>query len=237
MNGQSLWSERYDLAESEFFDVSDAVTNEVVSRIAASLESEALARARRVPAESWDSYSHLLQGIAYHHKSWHMAHNVAMAIRHLTRFQDIKTERGLIDYNDMEQLALRALDEPAVAERFEDELELLLVDEFQDTNPMQFWLFMKLAQFAREVVFVGDVKQAIYGFRGSDPELVHSTLDALAARGCTVNVLESSWRSRPSLVRYLNAVFVAAFERDGVEPALVKLAAERVSSSHFGSSG
>ena len=117
------------------------------------------------------------------------------AIRHLTRFQDIKTERGLIDYNDMEQFALRALDEPAVAERFEDELELLLVDEFQYTNPMQLWLFMKLAQFAREVVLVGDVKQAIYGFRGSDPELVPSTLDALATRGCTVDMLESSWRS------------------------------------------
>ena len=145
----------------------------------------------------------------------------------LARFQAIKTERGLIDYNDMEQLALRALDEPAVAERLEDELELLLVDEFQDTNPMQLGLFMKLARFAREVIFVGDVKQAIYGFRGSDPELVRRTLDALAARGCTLDLLQSSWRSRPPLVHYLNAVFAAAFERDGADRALVELAPER----------
>ena len=151
----------------------------------------------------------------------------AIAGEALARFQDIKTERGLIDYEDMEQLALRALDEPAVAERLDDELELLLVDEFQDTNPMQLALFMKLARFAREVIFVGDVKQAIYGFRGSDPELVRRTLDALGARGCLPDVLESSWRSRPPLVRYLNTVFATAFERDGIDRALVELAPER----------
>ena len=89
----------------------------------------------------------------------------------ISRFQDVKTERGFVDYDDLEQLALRALDDPAVAERLDEELELLLVDEFQDTNPMQLALFMKLARFAREVIFVGDVKQAIFGFRGADPGL------------------------------------------------------------------
>ena len=78
---------------------------------------------------------------------------------------------------------------PRLPERLDDELELLLVDEFQDTNPMQLALFMKLARFAREVIFVGDVKQSIYGFRGSDPELVHRTLDALRERGCSLEVL------------------------------------------------
>ena len=75
----------------------------------------------------------------------------AIAGEALARFQAIKTERGLIDYEDMEQLALCALDEPGVAERLGDELELLLVDEFQDTNPMQLALFMKLARFARDL--------------------------------------------------------------------------------------
>ena len=151
----------------------------------------------------------------------------AIAGEALARFQTIKTERGLIDYEDMEQLALRALGEPAVAERLDDELELLLVDEFQDTNPMQLALFMKLAHFAREVIFVGDVKQSIYGFRGSDPELVHRTLVALRERGCSLEVLGSSWRSRPPLVRYLNTVFTATFNRDGIDRALVELAPER----------
>ena len=145
----------------------------------------------------------------------------------LDRFQAVKSERGLIDYSDMEQLALHALDDPAVAERLHDELELLLVDEFQDTNPLQLGLFMKLASFARMVIFVGDVKQAIYGFRGSDPRLVRETVEALSKRGSSVDVLKKSWRSRPPLVRYLNAVFTAAFARDSMDPTLVTLAPQR----------
>ena len=145
----------------------------------------------------------------------------------LSRFQSLKTERGLVDYEDMEQLALRALDHPAVVERLREEVELLLVDEFQDTNPMQLALFMKLARFAREVVFVGDVKQAIFGFRGSDPELVREALEGLDARGSSREALESSRRSRPSVVRYLNTIFGEAFGRDGMERALVELSPVR----------
>ena len=151
----------------------------------------------------------------------------AIAGETLARFQDLKTARGLVDYPDMEQLVLHALDEPAVAERLREDLELLLVDEFQDTNPMQLALFMKMARFASEAIFVGDVKQAIFGFRGSDPELVGNTLEALVARGSRLDVLDRSWRSRPSLVRYLNAVFREAFQRDGMQPALVELSPQR----------
>ena len=147
----------------------------------------------------------------------------AIAGEVLACFQALKTERGLVDYADMEQLALRALDEPVVAERLSEEVDLLLVDEFQDTNPMQLALFMKIVQFAHEVVFVGDVKQAIFGFRGSDPELVRATLDALVARGSRLDVLDSSWRSRPSVVYYLNTVFGEAFERDKTVHGLVEL--------------
>ena len=145
----------------------------------------------------------------------------------ISRFQDLKTERGFVDYDDLEHLALRALDDPFVVERLDEELELLLVDEFQDTNPMQLALFMKLARFAHEAVFVGDVKQAIFGFRGADPDLVHRALEALEPRGCQVETLDSSWRSRPALLRYLNAVFVDAFARDGMERAHVELTPER----------
>jgi ATP-dependent helicase/nuclease subunit A len=134
-----------------------------------------------------------------------------IASRALARFQAIKTERGLIDFSDMEQLTLRALDDGAVRGRLEEELGLLLVDEFQDTNPMQLAIFMKLTELADNVIFVGDVKQAIYAFRGCDPDLVFATLSALAKGGSQADVLEHSWRSRPALVHYINAVFAQAF--------------------------
>lgn len=135
----------------------------------------------------------------------------AIAAAALDRFRAIKTERGLIDFTDMEQQLLHALDETTIRTRVGAELDLLLVDEFQDTNPMQLAIFMKLAGLANKVIFVGDVKQAIYAFRGCDPDLVFELLAELAARGRDADVLEHSWRSRPALVDYVNAVFGAAF--------------------------
>ena len=151
----------------------------------------------------------------------------AIAAQTLDRFQTLKTERGLIDFTDMEQLALRAVDNPQVRECLEDELELLLVDEFQDTNPMQLALFVKLAHLAKRVIFVGDVKQAIYAFRGCDPELVDATLADLKRRGARTDVLRSSWRSRPELLGYLNQLFVHAFAADDIQPDEVALQPQR----------
>src|SRR5690606_25663533 len=150
----------------------------------------------------------------------------ALAAHALARFQAIKTERGLIDFGDMEQRLLVAHDEPRVRDRLAGELELLLVDEFQDTNPSQLAILMKLAALADKAIFVGDVKQAIYGFRGCDPELVHDTLAALVERGGKVDVLERSWRSRPALVEYVNRVFVQAFDGE-LERRQVELRPQR----------
>ncbi len=132
----------------------------------------------------------------------------------LKRFQALKTAAGLIDFSDMEQLTLHALDDATISARLDDELELLLVDEFQDTNPMQLALFVKLAQLADRVILVGDVKQAIYAFRGCDPDLVFQTLDGLTQGDAKSSKLENSWRSRPALVHYVNEVFAAAFAAD-----------------------
>ena len=94
----------------------------------------------------------------------------------------------------------------------QDELDLLLVDEFQDASPIPLALFLKLAGLAKEAVFVGDIKQAIYGFRGSDPVLMQAVLKEVESRqGGRTDILERSWRSRPALVAYTNRLFVHAF--------------------------
>ena len=150
-----------------------------------------------------------------------------IAARAMRRFQALKRQAGLIDFADMESLLLAALDDPNVAKRLAEGLELLLVDEFQDTNPMQLALFVKLAQLARRAIFVGDVKQAIYQFRGCDQQLVFNALRELAAGDAATTRLERNWRSRPPLVRYVNEVFAAAFAKDGMERADVVLKPQR----------
>ncbi len=191
------------------------------SRKAARKKSEPIAARVRAAAENFDRHPELHADVRNYIEGCY-----SIAGRALARFQAIKTERGLIDFTDMEQKLLAALDEPLVRERLGSELELLLVDEFQDTNPMQLAIFMKLAALADKVIFVGDVKQAIYGFRGCDPQLVRDTLTAIAARGGEVDVLEHSWRSRPALVEYVNSVFVHAFAGE-LEARQIVLSAKR----------
>ena len=146
---------------------------------------------------------------------WTFTHDVsATAADCMRRFEQLKKEHGLIDFADMEQLTLRALDKEAVRERLADEVELLLVDEFQDTNPMQLALFMKLAKLANHAIFVGDVKQAIYEFRGCDPTLVFATLEGLTAGSAKQDALSKNWRSQENVLHYLNELFAANFGND-----------------------
>jgi len=122
-----------------------------------------------------------------------------------------KRELGFIDFVDQEHLFLGLLEKPAVVEVLSEELNLLLVDEFQDTSPIQLDLFVRLSRIARETVWVGDVKQAIYGFRGSDAELMKAVLGELPRMGGSTEVLGESRRSRPHLVRLINSAFGDAF--------------------------
>jgi ATP-dependent helicase/nuclease subunit A len=134
-----------------------------------------------------------------------------LAADSLKHYQALKRKRGLIDFVDQEQLMLNALSRPDIFQTLAEELDLLLVDEFQDTSPIQLALFLKLAEAANETVFVGDVKQAIYGFRGSDPALMQAVLHEVQARGGVTDVLKTSWRSRPALIAYTNNIFAPAF--------------------------
>lgn len=134
-----------------------------------------------------------------------------VAARASAAYQRLKAARGLLDFVDQEREVLRLLDRPDVAAVLRDELDLLLVDEFQDTSPIQLALFVKLAALARECIWVGDLKQAIYGFRGADPALMAAVVEQLQGAGESVEVLDRSFRSRPSLVALANAAFAPAF--------------------------
>lgn len=144
----------------------------------------------------------------------------------LAIYADRKRELGVLDFADQEHLLLKVLDDDNVAGVLREELDLLMVDEFQDTSPIQLALFIKLAQFAKSVYWVGDIKQAIYGFRGSDTALMEAILQALPSMGGEKEILSASWRSRHALVTLVNAAFRSAF-KDTLAPEEVDLKAQR----------
>jgi ATP-dependent helicase/nuclease subunit A len=131
-----------------------------------------------------------------------------VATRSLVEYQHLKSERGLMDFTDLEQLTLALLENHlAITSTLTAELDLVVVDEFQDTSPLQLALFLKLAQCAKEVIWVGDVKQAIYGFRGTNPELTDAVVLELKKHGGAAEPLNQSYRSIPHLVNLTNGIF------------------------------
>lgn len=142
----------------------------------------------------------------------------------LDAYEQAKKSLGAVDFSDQEVLLLRALrTKPSVREALAAELDLIMVDEFQDTSPLQLALFVELAKLAKRSVWVGDPKQAIYGFRGTDASLIAGVLGAIKDWGGTIGkALDTSRRSIESLVAFTNGVFASAFEPD-LKPDQVQL--------------
>jgi ATP-dependent exoDNAse (exonuclease V) beta subunit len=134
-----------------------------------------------------------------------------IAIDALGEFEAYKQKRGLIDYTDMETYVSRLLRLDTVRQTLQEEMDLLLVDEFQDTSPIQLDIFLQLSQLAKHSIWVGDPKQSIYGFRGADPALMKAIIDASGGIK-PENILKKSWRSRADLVHAVNAIFTKAFQ-------------------------
>ncbi len=128
----------------------------------------------------------------------------------IQEYDKYKKSRGLIDYIDMELQVKRLLDHPHVQKVLEQELDLLMVDEFQDTSPIQLEIFYKLSRFAKFSVWVGDPKQSIYGFRGADPKLMQAIIQQQGGID-PKDIQKYSWRSREDLVFATNAIFCKAF--------------------------
>ncbi|WP_319587918.1 UvrD-helicase domain-containing protein [uncultured Desulfobulbus sp.] len=145
-----------------------------------------------------------------------------IAARALTAYQEYKRRWGFIDFTDQEALALKLLQMQEPAEILSERLDLVLVDEFQDTSPIQLAIFLKLAALAKRSVWVGDQKQAIYGFRDADPSLMDAAIETILS-GEEPETLSLSWRSRPELVRSTSDVFASAFAHQEFPEQRVRL--------------
>ena len=146
-----------------------------------------------------------------------------IAMDALGEYEQYKKKRGLIDYTDMETYVSRLLRIDSVRVALREELDLLLVDEFQDTSPIQLDIFLQLSRLARHSIWVGDPKQSIYGCRGAEPALMQAIINATGGVR-PENVLRKSWRSRADIVFAVNAVFTRAFpelpvDQVALEPA------------------
>ena len=127
-----------------------------------------------------------------------------------TRYAAAKHAASALDFDDLELRANALLREhERLRARYAERFPHVLVDEFQDTNPLQLELLERIA--GERLFAVGDELQSIYGFRHADVRLFRARRAALAERGATAT-LATNFRSHPALLAALNAAFAPRFD-------------------------
>ncbi len=111
---------------------------------------------------------------------------------------------------DLELAALDLLEDPGACRLVAARFPLVLVDEYQDTSPLQARVFQALERAGSEVVAVGDSKQSIYGFRNADVEAFRQAV----REGQVLKRLEVSHRHPEALVAFLNALTAHLFREE-----------------------
>ncbi len=128
-------------------------------------------------------------------------------------YEEAKLSRNALDFNDLEKYFLKLLHLDEIKNNLN--YEYIFVDEYQDINPVQEEI-IRLLSTACKVVMVGDIKQSIYGFRNSTPEIfVQKSKDYLEdnSKGNLV-VLNENFRSNPSILNFVNSIFEKCMSLD-----------------------
>ncbi|MBO9542624.1 UvrD-helicase domain-containing protein [bacterium] len=127
----------------------------------------------------------------------------AIAMAHMAQ---AKQEARVLEFSDLELGALRALRHPEIAAYYAVRWKAYMVDEFQDTNPVQAELLERLVGGAILTV-VGDEKQAIYGFRRADVEVFRRFCARIVEEGGLHVSLTQSFRTHEGLLTPINRLF------------------------------
>lgn len=143
---------------------------------------------------------------------------IKCTLRFTEIFSQMKKEKNLVDFSDIEHICIKLLSDEDIAKERRDFFEEIYVDEYQDSNAAQDYIFRTISGECegRENVFmVGDVKQSIYGFRQTDPGLFLEKKDSYKF-GDKKNrkiVLSKNFRSCEGIIDYINRVFEKIMSR------------------------
>lgn len=112
-----------------------------------------------------------------------------------SKYREYKIRHKLYDFNDIEYLALKIIKQQGISYKY------ILVDEFQDTNNLQYEIFASLINNNTNTFIVGDPDQSIYKFRGANNKLINRYIDKFKAE---VNILTNNYRSSRNIITYAN---------------------------------
>lgn len=147
-------------------------------------------------------------------------------------YDEKKRTANVVDFDDLLQKPLQMLrDNPPLAERYQQQFQFVLVDEYQDTNHLQADFIDILAAKHRNITVVGDDAQAIYSWRGADFKNILEFPQRYP--GAQVYKIETNYRSIPEILEVANAAIapntqqfrkeLVSSRKSGLKPGLVPL--------------
>lgn len=128
-------------------------------------------------------------------------------------FTKDKRKLGCVDYEDLQLMVLKLLDNYDIKKKYQQKFKYIMVDEFQDTNELQKGIIYKLtsidSKIDRENLFiVGDPKQSIYGFRGADVEVFYDVMEDIEEVSKSKPIkLGENYRTVHTVLEFVNIIF------------------------------
>ncbi|MBP3577067.1 MAG: helicase-exonuclease AddAB subunit AddA [Lachnospiraceae bacterium] len=173
------------------------------------------------PEEMWKSITHMqlpMQGL------------VSLTRQFMCRYEAEKKEKNLLDFNDLEHMALQILTRqcgPGIIEPTEaakilsGRFDEIMIDEYQDSNLIQEAVLTSVSGVWRNhpnIFMVGDVKQSIYRFRMACPDLFMEKYETYQKEGAAQKIdLAKNFRSRKCVLDAINVLFAGLMHRESTE--------------------
>ena len=173
------------------------------------------------PEELWKSIVHMelpMRGL------------VSVTKEMINRYEEQKKEKNLLDFNDLEHMALRILVEraedgtsrpTAAAKTLSGRFDEIMIDEYQDSNLIQEAILTSVSGAWRDnpnVFMVGDVKQSIYRFRMACPDLFMEKYETYGTEGKAQKIdLAKNFRSRQGILDAINVLFAGLMHKESTE--------------------
>ena len=124
----------------------------------------------------------------------------------IEKYSALKKEKNIFDFNDIERLTIKLLQNPEICDEIKDTYKYVFVDEFQDANAVQEKIINLID--SPNVFFVGDTKQSIYAFRQSDPEIFLKIQKQFKENTNAESLpLNCNFRTNKNILEFVNQIF------------------------------
>lgn len=133
----------------------------------------------------------------------------------LSKYETKKSSEGFLDYEDILFYTKEILKKPDVQKSLNEKFKYILVDEYQDTNEIQYEIFLPILDYLKtgNLFIVGDEKQSIYMFRDAELEIFNKTKKDISSVSGDKSLLElpDSFRMAPAICLFANKLFENLF--------------------------